>query len=338
LAGGTDPTISVIVVTETYSECLSWTLACLAGQSIAAELECILVTRRGSELAQATSLVREFHSLRIIEQEALDDAGRAKAMGVWAAAAPLVAFVEDHSYPDPSWAEALVSAYARGPFAAVGPVVLNANPVNGTSWGCHLVYYGMYMQACSGEHVAHLPGNQSSYLRDVLLEFGSRLPDMLQAEIALHGQLATRGMCLHQEADAKIYHLNYSGIGPAVREYFLASRVFAAERRRHWSLARRAVYTCGSPLLPFVRLKRVLGQARQAELPPRVVAGAAWSAWLILCAGAAGEFLGYSLGPGDARAALMRFEREHAGLFTAADLAEVALRRLASVDLIRNRS
>jgi hypothetical protein len=312
--------MSVIVVTETYSECLRWTLECLSAQSIASELECILVTRAGSGLSRATSRVRGLHSHRVIEEETLDDAGRAKAKGVWAAAAPLVAFVEDHSYPDPLWAEALVKAYARGSFAAVGPVVLNANPAGYASWGCHLVYYGMYMQASSGERVRHLPGNQSSSRRAVLLEYGSRLPDMLQAEIELHGELLASGRSLHQEAEAKVYHLSYSAVAPAVREYFLASRVFAAERRRHWTLARRAVYALGSPLLPVIRMKRVLGQAWRAGLPLRVVLGSAWPAWLILCAGAAGEALGYSLDPGHAKAALMRFEREHAGLFTRSDL------------------
>jgi len=41
-AGVANPTMSVIVVTETYSECLRWTLECLSAQSIASELECIL--------------------------------------------------------------------------------------------------------------------------------------------------------------------------------------------------------------------------------------------------------------------------------------------------------
>jgi hypothetical protein len=330
--------MSVIVVTETYSECLRWTLDCLSAQSIASELECILVTRAGSGLARATSRMRGLHSHRVIEEETLDDAGKAKARGVWAAAAPLVAFVEDHSYPDPLWAEALVKAYELGSFAAVGPVVLNANPAGYASWGCHLVYYGMYMQARSEEQVRHLPGNQSSYRRAVLLEYGSRLPDMLHAEIELHGELVARGMSLHQEAAAKVYHLNYSRIGPAFREYFLASRVFAAERRRHWTLARRMVYALGSPLLPGIRIKRVLGQAWRAGLPLRVAVGAAWPAWLILCAGAAGEALGYSLDPGHAKAALMRFGREHAGLFTAGDLEQIVLRASTHADPVRRQS
>ncbi|HSW51450.1 MAG TPA: glycosyltransferase [Bryobacteraceae bacterium] len=333
----TDPALSVILVTEAGSECLRWTLECLAGQSIAPELECILVTRAGSGLADLTAGLERLHSHRILEQETLHDGGKAKAAGVWAARAPLVAFVEDHSYPDPLWAEAMIKAYSRGAFAAVGPVVLNANPATAASWGSHLVYYGMYMQAGSGEQAGHLPGNQSSYRKSVLLEYGPRLPDLLQSEIALHGELIERGMSLRLEAEAKVYHLNYSSLGPAVREYFLASRVFAVGRRRRWGVVRRAVYAAGCLLLPFIRMRRVLGYARRAALPQRVVAAASWPSWLILCSGAAGEAWGYALGTGGAKAALMRFEREHASLFTAADLEQIVRIRPSPLDPVRER-
>jgi hypothetical protein len=317
--------MSIIVVAAGYSECLRWTLDRLRAQTIASELECILVTRSKGGLALAADAARGLHSLRVVEDGAMDDAGRAKAAGVRVAKAPLVAFVEDHSYPDPGWAEALVKAYASAPVAAVGPVVLNANPNSHASWGCFLVYYGMFMQAQAPEHVRHLPGNQSSYRKEVLLAYGSRLPDMMQAEFTLQAELRAAGMALRQEPAAKVFHLNYSRIGPAVREYYLASRVFAAQRRHGWAAARRLLYVCGSPLLPLIRVKRILAQARAAGLSVGVTAGALAPAMLILCAGAAGESLGYALGPGGAKAALMRFEREHAGLFTARDLEAISL-------------
>jgi hypothetical protein len=223
------------------------------------------------------------------------------------------------------WAEALINAHRQGRYAAVGPVVRNANPINARSWGCFLVYYGMYMTASSAGKTRHLPGNHSSYRRDVLLEYGARLPEVLESEIALHGELLARGMALYHEPEARVFHLNYSTIGPALREYCPTSRVFAAGRSRQWSLARRLLYACGSPLVPLLRLKRILKQAREAGLSARIVAPALWSAAIVLCAGAAGEMLGYSLGPGDARQLLMRFEREHARLYTAKDLKAAVL-------------
>ena len=325
MASRDDPTLSIIVVAEVHSECLRWMLERLRAQTIASELECILVTRSKGGLALAKDAAHGLHSFRVVEDGAMHDAGQAKAAGVRVAKAPLVAFVEDHSYPDPYWAEVLVKAYASAPFAAVGPVVLNANPTSHASWGCFLVYYGMYMQAQAPGQIRHLPGNQSSYRKDVLLAYGARLPEMLQAEIALHAELRARGMALGQEPAAKVFHLNYSRIGPAVREYYLSSRVFAAQRCHGWAAARRLVYVCGSPLLPLIRVKRILVQAHAAGLSIRVTAGALAPAVLILCAGAAGEFLGYALGSGGAKASLTIFEREHAGLFAPQDLEAISL-------------
>src|SRR4051812_32206319 len=45
----------------------------------------------------------------------------ARAAAVRAAAAPLVAFAEDHSFPQPGWASALVAAFDDG-ISVVGPV------------------------------------------------------------------------------------------------------------------------------------------------------------------------------------------------------------------------
>jgi hypothetical protein len=327
LADPAKPAMSVIVVTEGLSDCLRWTLECLRSQTIASALECLLVTRSGVDLASVEEAAGPLRSLRVVEYKTMESTGAAKAAGVLAATAPLVVFAEDHAYPDARWAEALTNAHRQGRYAAIGPVVRNANPINARSWGCFLVYYGMYMTASRDGTARHLPGNHSSYRRDVLLEYGARLPEVLESEIALHGELLAKGMALRQEPEARVFHLNYSTIGPALREYYPTSRVFAAERSRRWGFARRWLYACGSPLVPLVRLKRIVEQARDAGLTGRTVAPALWSAAIVLCAGAAGEMLGYSLGPGDARQSLLRFEREHARLYTAKDLEAAALRQ-----------
>ncbi|HSW49771.1 MAG TPA: glycosyltransferase [Bryobacteraceae bacterium] len=327
-AGQAGPAISVIVVTEGVSDCLRWMLECLRRQTAASQIECVLVSRSREAFASIEADAGPLHSLRILERKkGTEVMGAAKAAGVLAATAPFVAFAEDHSYPDARWAESLLDVHREGLYAAVGPVVQNANPVNAQSWGCFLVYYGMYMTAGAAGEAPHLPGNHSSYPREVLLELGPRLPEVLESEIALHGEMISRGKRLHQEPRAIVYHLNYSAIGPAVREYFLGSRVFASERSRSWGLVRRLLYACGTPLVPLIRLPRILRQARDARLGWRIVVPVIFPALVILCAGAAGEMLGYSLGPGAAKRGLAEFELEHAHLFSATDLAAVAMRQ-----------
>ena len=93
----------------------------------------------------------------------------ARARGVRAARAPIVAFTEDHSFPQPGWAAALVAAFTGG-VSVVGPMVENANPGSAVSWANFLLEYGEWMPPGRPHGHAHLPGHNSAYRRAVLLE------------------------------------------------------------------------------------------------------------------------------------------------------------------------
>jgi hypothetical protein len=283
-------------------------------------MECVLVVSSGKDVGGAAETLKGLHGSKIVEIDTMRSEGEAKAAGVRAAGAPLVAFQEDHSFPERTCAENLIEAHRRGDFAVVGPVMRNANPISAVSWGCFLVYYGTYMWARPESELRHLPANQSCYRRDLLLEYGSRLADMLEAEAVLHEDLLARGHRLAQEPSARIYHLNVSRQGSVSKEYFLASRVFAAERASGWGFLRRAVYAVGSPLLPLIRPSRILRDARRAELDRSVLRGAFASVLLTLCAGAAGEMLGYALGAGHTRQKLLQNESERTSTFCSRDL------------------
>ncbi len=315
--------LSVILVVQRDSELLRRVLRDLQKQSVASRLECVLVTRSATDLTDVSKdALGGALSVRSVEAGHVNTEGGAKAAGVSAARAPLVAFLEDHTFPDPTWAENLLQAHRRDEFAVVGPVVHNANPTSGASWGCFLVYYGPYTWARAESEIEHLPANHSSYRRDLLLDYGSRLPDMLEAEAILHQDLLARGHRLFQEPSAKVYHLNYSRLGPSLREYFLASRVFAARRAVGWGGLRRAVYTLGSPILPLLRPLRVFRYARSAGLERSVVWRAMLTILLTFSAGAAGEMLGYGVGAGRAEEKLLQFEAERDKVFSPRDLEE----------------
>ena len=102
-----------------------------------------------------------------------------------------------------------------------------------------------------------LPANHSCYRRDVLLGYGDRMEDMLEAEWVLQGDLLERGFRLYQDLAAKSYHLNYAAVSAAANEYFIGARIFAAERAAEWSACDGGfLYAAGSPVLPLIRAPR----------------------------------------------------------------------------------
>ena len=122
------PDLSVVLVAYRYSEPLRWTLERVCRQSVSSRIECVLVTPSTADTAGISEMLKSLICFRIVEAGPLKTAGEAKAAGVRAARAPLVAFLEDHTFPDEFWAESLMEAHGRDDFAVVGPVVRNANP------------------------------------------------------------------------------------------------------------------------------------------------------------------------------------------------------------------
>jgi hypothetical protein len=83
--------------------------------------------------------------------------------------------------------------------------------------------------------------------------------------------------------------------------------MFAGNRAMGWPFWKRAIYTAGSPALPFLRTGRALRDLRRARAAQPLPVLATTLFWL-LAANAAGELVGYLFGAGDAMQRLTRHE------------------------------
>jgi hypothetical protein len=298
--------MSVVVITPDRYDTVATVLRHLKAQSIQGQLELVIVAPATDVIPLAAPELQGFHNAQVVPfPSILSSPSAARVGGVRAARASVVAFVEDHSFPQPGWAEALVAAYS-GPWAAVGPAVGNANPDNAFSWANLLIEYAPWLDPATAEAVEHLPGHNSSYRREVLMEYGDALEAMLESESVLHWDLRARGLQLRLEPTARTLHMNYSTASASMRLRFHGGRIFAAARSRSWPIARRLAYGAAAPLIPAVRVRRILAQVRglrRARLP-----GSTFPILLmLLVCDAAGEMAGYFLGAGH--------EAERAGKF-----------------------
>jgi hypothetical protein len=130
------------------------------------------------------------------------------------------------------------------------------------------------------------------------------LDDSLEAGWQLQLELKARGGTCFLEPAACVELTSPSSVSRFIARFFVLGRRVAAQRRRHWSTLRRMAYAAGAPLVPFVRLARLLADAIRRKpahvewpLLPLVVIG--------LVASAAGESVGYLSGEGSRS----RFER-----------------------------
>jgi hypothetical protein len=306
-AGGAPPELSVIVTTVDDFETVRKTVRHLRAQTVRERLEIVLVCPSADRLALDPAEVAGVGGVRVVEVGAITSSAAARAAGIRAAAASVIALAEDHCFPAPDWAEALIAAH-RGPWVAVGPVLGNANPRTMLSWANLIVEYGPWMAPAAPREIDHLPGHNSSYKRAPLLEYGDHLREMMEAESVMQWDLVAKGHRLYHEPAARTFHLNYSLLSHSIALRFFGGRVFGGCRSRHWPAWRRLLYTLGAPLIPAVRLTRLVRSMRrspeQRPLLPRIVPTLA----LTLAVDGLGELVGYALGPGNANAILTRLE------------------------------
>lgn len=316
----TGPALSVILPTCDDFSTIRLTVRALSRQTIHDRIELVIVAPAdGVDVPEAE--VSSFASVKLVNGGPLRTSNIARSAGIRAASAPFVVLAEDHSFPDLGWAEALLNAHSTE-YAVVGPVIGNANPNGVVSWANLLLEYGPWLEGAEKGEMSDLPGHNSSYNRDLLLSYGDKLEEMIEVEALIQRDIISRGHRMLLEPLAKTRHLNFSRMGSSLVLRFNAGRSFAGHRTIGWSTPKRIAYILGSPLIPLVRLARILGMLRKSEryswLIPRVIP--------MLCVAVitdgAGELVGYLAGPGDSPhyLGLIEFNRER--FMNASDRAE----------------
>jgi hypothetical protein len=279
----------------------------LRGQGPVDRIELVIVAPSLARLGADEHELRDFCDVRLIEHNPLAPPGRAFACAVRAATAPVLAVAVDHAYPEPGWGEALIHAH-EGRYGAVGAAIANANPDSALSWGNLMVSYGRWVPPVQGGVVDDLPTLNVSFKSAALLELGDELGALIDKGGDLFIELRGRGYDLYLEPAARVRNVNLSRLRETARYRVNFARLLAAVRaeRESWSAARRLLYLLGGPLIPGVRLARMVRDLRRRghRLHPRLVSGMV----IALLFDAVGQMLAFGLGRGRSLAMLHEFQ------------------------------
>ena len=312
------PKLSVYTISFADAKHCLTVIRDLRSQTITAEIELIVVADSFDGISED-----EFHGFathQMIRMPGLRALGIAMATAVHAARAPYVTYAEEHATFDAEWAAALVDAHQRG-YAAVGFAMRNSNPQTITSWAHLYGQFGPSVDPVETTEVPLLTGHHASYSRDVLVGYGDHLAAMLEDEGALFLHLTSSGYKLLMEGRAISYHINLSQLSAYAGLDFHGQRSFAAARAmsHNWPVWKRLAFACACPLVPFVRLKRILHHLRRTkrfgQLMPQILFPLACG----LGAGGVGEAIGYLAGAGKAAERKFAPEVERRRFLSASD-------------------
>lgn len=301
------PALSAVLVVGPLRSRGQRVVDALCAQTIAAQLEIVVVDlapgkRPHLVTAQGQELVH-------VEATPGMTVAQARAAAVAAARAPVVAFLKDHCFPDPDWAELLVAAH-EGPWAAVGFGLRNANPESYVSRASMIAGYGFWADPAPTGETTTLPSHNVSFKRAVLTEHQDRLGLLLAPDHVLYEVLLASGRRFYLEGRARATYENATSLVTLLGTSFAFCRLYAGQRVRLHELPVRRRLVQGVlavTLGPWQRLRH-LGRA----LAGRGLWPAALLAlpvvFLSLFVTGVGLATGYALGAGTAEADLARFD------------------------------
>ena len=302
------PRLTVVLVSPFTFGHLRKAVAHYRAQTVVSEIELILIAPEERALSDAEAGEWEgFHSVRVVPVGPIHSVDLVAARAIPLAQAPILAYMEDHVYVAPDWAEQLLAAY-EGPWTAVATQLENANPRTVWSWVNLIVSFGWWAEGSAIGECTELPGHNVSFRVAALRALSPLTGDELRREGDLLARLRQAGARFALAEKARGRHMNGATLAATWHIRFHAGRRYAVRRaeREGWSILWRTLYTLGSPLFPFLRLYRF-----ERELPG-VLARAGRriyaALWVGLLFDAVGQAAGYALGAADELQVLEDYE------------------------------
>ena len=265
--------LSIVLATDTY-ETLRPVIASLRRHVDREQLEIVIVAPPESLGRDGHLSMEGFGAVRVAPVPAPLLLPRARATGVRAASAPS-SFSARHTASlnrtcaTGSWPDSRTSAVA-----AVMPAIVNANPKTALSWASYLTDYGGWGPGRTSGQLEQPLKYNGAYRRDVLLELGDRLDDLLDANNEeLWPILHRQGYHSVFDRDAQANHVNATKLRVMLQIRFFAGALIGAQRARRWTWLRRLMYIAGSPLIPAVLVWRARSNIRFGAPGQRVPLG-----------------------------------------------------------------
>lgn len=300
--------LSVVFVARRSLSNIQRSLESLLVQTVAPRIELILSADSQELLREVEDFLvpraRFAQSRFLIHQT--QDMSRARALSVAETSGDVVAFNEDHCFPEPNWAEELLAAFESSEnIQAAAPLMLNPNPESAVSRVQFLLFFGHHKKDSSArprfDNARILPQHNTADRRDALAE--ALRENSLLAEVFLQEKICTNRpqarlvRCTH----TSLGHVNMSRLCPAMKQAFFGGRIFGGERAKQigWGLVIRVLRFVAFPLVPLIVTRRSAALLREKDSWAKTFLNFS-TAWTLQLIHAFGESVGTCFGMGRA--------------------------------------
>ena len=291
------PRVSVVVAARKLPDSAADSLASLAAQGRAADIEVLVAD--GSPDGAFAAIVSRHPGMRHLPIPGGNLPGL-KAAAIREARGEFVAVLDPSDAAEADWVEQMLAAFEDPSVAAVGGAVLLAGPNTPGNVAGYLFEYGAFNPPIdAGDTDDDLPGNNVAYRRHLLTE---ACADLLAAEgfykPLFHERIRSLGGRLVIRPTMRVRHLTRHAFGEFGSRRWHYGRCFGALRFRRAPAARKALYFLAAPAaIPLLAARHLLRAWRHPG-NRRLLPGAALALVGVCAFWGAGEWLGCWFGPG----------------------------------------
>jgi hypothetical protein len=289
------PSLSVVIAAVNGPELLRRTLSAIDVLPERSQVEVVVVATEAISAEYQKELSAK-GVLVVAGGELSESIPRLRHRGIMASTAPLVAIIEDHVEVEARWATTILNVMTDESISAVGGCVESGR----SGWlntGVFLADYARYIGPVAEGPYTDLPGNNVAYRRDALLPHAGALAEG-KWESWVNDRLAADGQKLVSTNAMIVRHIKGFSLDEVITQRWYFGRSYAGMRNGDLGIAKRAIYGAGSAILPLLLTWR----ATRLILSKNVSKITVLATWPLLACymtiGAAGECVGYLLGPG----------------------------------------
>lgn len=222
--------------------------------------ETIVVAQKDAR--RETLFQKKYPWVRLIQAERTIPGGHFRNIGVQQASGKFLAFFEDHVLLHADYLKNLATALDKG-YDIVGGSVSNGNPERISSWVQYFCEYHKWLPCLKGGTRNDLPGSNFVCQKQVLQKLGAFSEERFKLESHFFTKAKKNGFTLFFAPDVRTSHFNERRAMFFSRKRFQYGRLYAA--RRGFSLPKRLLYTCFSPLIAVLEYLRIFNHARHGK-------------------------------------------------------------------------
>jgi GT2 family glycosyltransferase len=211
------PKVSVVVCSCNGAQTVAETLAALEDMEYP-DYEIIVIDDGSTD---QTSAIASKHNVRLIRTKNRG-LSVARNLGLKAATAEIIAYIDDDAYPDPHWLTYLVAAFLHTEHAGVGGPNI-AVPGDGAIADCVANAPGGPIHVLLSDDVAeHIPGCNMAFRREKLLAIGGFDPRFRVAgdDVDICWRLQERGWTIGFAPSAVVWHHRRNSIKRYLKQQF----------------------------------------------------------------------------------------------------------------------